>query len=648
MYDLSGKRLLVVSAVPHRAESFREVLQRAGMDVTVVLTPQEALLAFSQLPQDILLIDGRFGEPFPDAFPRTRLQHQGRPPKHVLLIDPPRGPALQHWMRVLDGHGLGPKILTESNPYQVIEALLRALEGTDTPPLVQASGSLHPAGMPPQPEALHFVLGLWSRRRSGRLEMPLMGLSARMVLGEPASPADLPVIVQAMYVGGATFARDEGVSALQVDEVLGEHLWQAGQRLASPEYVMGRMSHLLVERSAGRRAEDLPTPQALKDLLARRRGRSSVLGLCAQSSVAPSTIAAPLSALIKMGMFSLRPSPTAAPADEPPSLIPSEEPTPVPERVEHRTARPSQVGTTFSTERFSAPREAEPPPRAPAPPSPPPRVTPPRFSEAARPPSPVSPLSPPDPAQGASHVVQAPVGRGRPRRSFAEATRSVARARPSTPEAEAAQLKRLQREWELIELADDWTTLGIPKDSSSALISKAVDRLERRYGALVKPEQPNAEIRELASRILERVRSAGAAIQSGDQRKPGEGEPEAAFRQGVRALERGDFPRAARWLQSARQSDPRSAVYNGYLGWAVYNDPTLDRTQRRKKGLELLQLAEVTAEPLPELQYFLAMVEKAEGENDRARVRLRRLLRMKPGYTAAQRALDSLPAEELE
>ncbi|MCB9795442.1 MAG: hypothetical protein H6741_22280 [Alphaproteobacteria bacterium] len=685
MINLVGKKLLVVSATPHRAASLREVLTHAGLEVTVTLTPSEALLALEQLPQDILLIDGRFGEPFPDAFPRVRLQHRGQPIRDVLLIDPPRGPALTHWQRVLSSHGIEPRTLPESNPYQVIEGLLEALKPA---PAVKAGGSrpLHPANMPPQPEALHFLLGVWARRHSGLLEMPLMGLRAQLVGGEPASAEDLPVLVQAMYVGGATFSPTR-THAQPGEPVLGAHLWEAGQRLADPESVLSRMSSLLVERSAGRRAVDLPLPEPLKAMLAVRRGRASLLGLCAAAGVAPSAIAEPLSALIRMGLFSLRQAPGVAAREEPPSLLPAMEPPPP-----SASRDTSSVEPAFRTHRFNEPAQPPSPPPAPppaprAPERPPPRraasvETPPRPAPPRRDPPSVEPPARPAPRReppsvepsrersrepsrdhsrersrepsrdhSREHSVQRPqASERRPlqerlREKPARSAAPRAQARRASPEATAALLKRLSREWELIELADDWTTLGIPADSSSELVARAVDRLQRRYGALSQGEQTDPEVQELAQRILERVRAAGAAVSKGQHRAPGQSQPEAAFREGVRALERGSFSHAARWFQSARQSDPRNAIYNGYLGWAVYNDPSLPKERRRKKGFELLQLAEVTAEPVPELQYFLAKVEAEEGEVSRARARLKRLIRTKPEYTAARRALDALPSE---
>ncbi|MBK9647176.1 MAG: hypothetical protein IPO67_18800, partial [Deltaproteobacteria bacterium] len=57
-----------------------------------------------------------------------------------------------------------------------------------------------------------------------------------------------------------------------------------------------------------------------------------------------------------------------------------------------------------------------------------------------------------------------------------------------------------------------------------------------------------------------------------------------SFEQGLRALSAKDFHTAARWFHVAREQEPNSSLYAGYLRQGDLEQPQLDLRRRHAKG----------------------------------------------------------------
>jgi hypothetical protein len=399
-----------------------------------------------------------------------------------------------------------------------------------------------------------------------------------------------------MWEGGVTFAAGftpYGSARIPIAPIL----WDTILRLQRPEMVLRRLDHVLVERGAAARALELPVSDSLRRLLEMPRAHTPLREACERAGVSSRELAGPLSALIATGFFMLRPAPAAS--SEAPARAPVEAPPPRP------VAPPVSAGT----------RQLHPPPR-PAPPPPPHEIDG-KTSFAATP--------RPQPRAGhfddiSVHSVEAP------RRTSVD------------PSHLALLLSRLQKEWERIERADDWTALGVPKGSTPELVSRALERLERRYDDETVREAQNAALSEISQKLLVRVREASQNIRAGRPSLGVSAVPphQTSFEQGLRALTAKDFHTAARWFHVAREQEPNSSLYAGYLGWAIWNNPQLDLRRRHAKGRELLELADVSGDPVAATQTFLAAVEAEAGEHEQAVARVTRALRLDPEFGLAK------------
>jgi len=216
-------------------------------------------------------------------------------------------------------------------------------------------------------------------------------------------------------------------------------------------------------------------------------------------------------------------------------------------------------------------------------------------------------------------------------------------APPSPPGSENAALadedeqdkvlKRLEREWAVIEDANDHVVLGITPQMDEETLASACQRMEQRYRKLAEDESLSEPSRELAQRILDRVEVAIERVQQGEA-SGFAGDP---FEQGKAAAAQREWDTALKLFALARsQSD--NPLYRAWFGWAMYNDPSRPVETRRTKGREHMDLADnIVANS--EAALLLAQADVMEGELVHAWNRLERLVKEQPQNAAARQML---------
>ena len=202
-------------------------------------------------------------------------------------------------------------------------------------------------------------------------------------------------------------------------------------------------------------------------------------------------------------------------------------------------------------------------------------------------------------------------------------------------------IQRLKREWAAIEKADDYTVVGVSRQMPAEVVQRACDRMLGRYSKLARDERLPEEAHALAARIHERVSDAVVRLRQGrgtsfQAARPGSADP---FTAGMGFVEQGDWTRAVKCFNMARHQDPHSGRNVAWLGWAVFNDPTLPTLKRRKKARELLDLAETLDVSDPSTGKLLARLDYAEGDLVRAWNRLDALVTRDPDDRDARELL---------
>ncbi|MFZ5481019.1 MAG: response regulator [Myxococcota bacterium] len=211
---------------------------------------------------------------------------------------------------------------------------------------------------------------------------------------------------------------------------------------------------------------------------------------------------------------------------------------------------------------------------------------------------------------------------------------------PASSVAAAAQLLvRLKREVKLVEEADAWTALGVPRRSQAALVAKAVERLRARYAPLTRDAQP--EVRELAARILKRIDAAAA--DTGLDLVVAAAEDD-GLAEGRRLLERGEWEAADAFYEAARDARPDSASAMAGLGWARFHNPRRPQTSREDDGASLIQLALTFEAGLPDAWYWLAAITARRGDRATAMTHVQKALRLDPIHAGATELLRELRA----
>lgn len=254
---------------------------------------------------------------------------------------------------------------------------------------------------------------------------------------------------------------------------------------------------------------------------------------------------------------------------------------------------------------------------------PPPPAFPDELSEEPDPPAPAWEPSRPTPVDLAPAFHGLRIGTGEP----------PVRAEPIVPEfvpptPSAADVARLRREAELLARSDPWTVLALPRGAEPPMIHAALARMEGRYAPLLGAE--NAEVRELAERILGQIRAAEQSI-----RQPASDAPppaEALLDRALAALDRDDWSEADRLLTAAREANPDSAEVFAHLGWARTHLVTYPPDE----GPTLIELA-VTLDPgCTDAQVYLAELNAQNGDGEAALRRPERALARNPHHPRGQ------------
>jgi hypothetical protein len=215
----------------------------------------------------------------------------------------------------------------------------------------------------------------------------------------------------------------------------------------------------------------------------------------------------------------------------------------------------------------------------------------------------------------------------------------------------AVTLKRLVREWGALKDADHYTVLGASPTTPPDRLEAQAQRMAERYSSLANDEKQPQPVRELARKILGRVKDAQELVAGRKQAVATFGMAEGdaqlskedlAFQEGQSAMEAGLFERAAQCFTAARNERLDSARNLAWLGWATYHIADLSLEDRCKEGLDFLRLASSFDPHHKEGQYFLAFIEGKHGKPEQAIKRLQGLLQDDPGNRVARTLLNSM------
>ena len=212
---------------------------------------------------------------------------------------------------------------------------------------------------------------------------------------------------------------------------------------------------------------------------------------------------------------------------------------------------------------------------------------------------------------------------------------------PAGMAGDAMMLRRLQKDWELVRDADDWTVIGASPTMDRSVVDRACQRMLDRYNKAARNPQASPAARELAQKIRRRVAAAVQNIQSGSAVT----QAEARLRrdpmgEGLRLAAEGSWGMAARCFAVARKVS-ETARNVAWLGWATYNDESKPE-RRKERALELLALAESMGGHASEVQLLRARADKAEGDLVRAWNRLERLVEQDPSDSEARELLGEV------
>lgn len=201
-------------------------------------------------------------------------------------------------------------------------------------------------------------------------------------------------------------------------------------------------------------------------------------------------------------------------------------------------------------------------------------------------------------------------------------------ATPPRPAQDPRVVARLQREWSLIQDADDWTVIGASPSMSADTISRACARMQVRYAKLAKDQRLGPEGTQLAGQIAQRVNEAVLRIQRGDARSGQGASPQQLLADAKRLCDARKWDDAAKKLLVARKRTHDPDVL-AWLGWAVLHTGP----GRVQAGQEQLRLADSMGSV--EAGYLLAQRDVETGDLVRAWSRLEAVVRDNPDHADA-------------
>lgn len=283
--------------------------------------------------------------------------------------------------------------------------------------------------------------------------------------------------------------------------------------------------------------------------------------------------------------------------------------------------------------------------------------------------APVTTPGSPAPDDGERH----PRGRTNPMAERAEALSTTTGRRPPVGRS---LVDLVRRDYRTRMGTDYYTFLGVPSKASAVLIDRASAKLMKRWTRAAKdPELPDdlrllakelVQVGHLARRMFsvaerraeyDRRLARGQAPLAGNIKAartrdlprstpgslpPTPGGANAAHIAARQALRQGNYSHAVHMLRALRMQSPSDPDILCDLGWAVWK---ASAETDRDGAEEFLQLAS-TFDPRHErAREFLARVAVDSGDDEAARGRLDRYLKLRPDAEWARKALAELPEE---
>jgi hypothetical protein len=465
----------------------------------------------------------------------------------------------------------------------------------------ELSTTPHPTGCSPEADSLRALTKLWSHLRSGFVTVGTRRAELRG--GEPATLQDLVQVVEMLYAGPLVFTAFANIGRGTTQ--LGPELWRAAQALGGQGAPL-RPGMLVADTPRASCMGLLPLSDGTRRVMAGLgESRTDLLSQVRASQADPDVVRRELAALQVMGLVQLRGGPTSlSPADAGSSrALPARQPLAVGLRT---------PGT---------PSPSRPPlDRTPAP------ATPTTYSNPARPTWLEERTEPP---------VRSPLTTTRPPMTPGAA-----------PTASGLLLRRLEREWDTIRTADDWTILAVPAGAAPDVVGRAADRMQDRYRQLLSDPSLDESCRTLAGRIHRRILDARERHQGGQpvRQQQSSLDIDTRIAEGKRLLDLGDFGRAARWLQAVHDERANDPAVLAMLAWAIWNLPEAPPTVRERKAESLVTLAQSIDATHPDPIVTVARMEVARNELISAEARLLRLVSQMPDHKVAADLLATVRA----
>ncbi|MBI2377704.1 MAG: DnaJ domain-containing protein [Deltaproteobacteria bacterium] len=198
--------------------------------------------------------------------------------------------------------------------------------------------------------------------------------------------------------------------------------------------------------------------------------------------------------------------------------------------------------------------------------------------------------------------------------------------------------------------------LGVPQSNADKDLRAAFTTLSKKY-------HPDAlagaspEVADIARAVQSKLNEAYAALSNADRRKEyldalkaGKTQIDDQAEQKAKAakvkydmamvmMKKKDFEKAKELLSVALNMDKGNAHYKGMMGWLTFSDPEGDRESAiaLARGLLLESVAQQPADA--EIQYYLGLVHKAAGDDDRALGAFKMALEADPDHLEASREL---------
>ena len=139
------------------------------------------------------------------------------------------------------------------------------------------------------------------------------------------------------------------------------------------------------------------------------------------------------------------------------------------------------------------------------------------------------------------------------------------------------------------------------------------DELRSEYLTMLQDERVKGDYRK-----LEKIRDA-----------------EMKCKMGVVHLNKKEHKRAIEYFKIAHENDPSCGLYQAYLAWATYENPSANREVMRSKTYDMLQEALKKDDKDPQIHLFMARILKALGRSEDALHHFKRVLRASPYHGEA-------------